>query len=113
MSKQDLQEAANKLFAIHKLERLFMTTDGQGFTEKHRATSHAQSLKDEQVYEFEPADAPKVDANPGEDLERDALVVIYEEVFGKKPNHNMKSETIQTKIDEQKEADQKLLDNKE
>ena len=96
MSKQKLQKAANKLFAIHKLEKLYMTSDQQGFTQKQRAQSHAQNLKDNKVYTFEPFEENNTS---DEDTDRAALVVQYEEIFDVAPGHNWKTATIKSKID--------------
>lgn len=108
MNKIELQTKANELFAIHKMDTLFMTSDGQGFTEenKHRAEANANTLKDKKVYKFEREEVKQEEPAPvveSSDLDREALAAEYEQLMGKKPAHNMKAETMQSKIDAKKE----------
>ncbi len=106
MSKQALQPKANELFAIHKLEVLHLTSDGQGFSEenKHHAESHSQTLKDKKVYTFERNFEPETTETKtaSTDTNREALVEEYTKLFDKKPAHNIKADTLQAKINAKK-----------
>ncbi len=97
------QEVAVKIFAIHpNLEDVHITTDGQAFRKKADAEAHAQTLKDSKVYTFDREVAPSQEAKTEDDKEREALVEEYTKLFGKKPNHNIGTETLRKKIADEK-----------
>lgn len=118
--------AAIAIFKAHSnLEEIYVTSDGQGFTEKTKADNNAAYLKDKTIKHFErgfeqnytdpdnDGDALKGDALKGDaDLERDNLVEQYKELFGENPGHNWKAETIQKKIDDKKAETTKNDDGK-
>lgn len=98
------------IFKSHPhLDEYFTTSDGQAFFSENAATVHAKTLKNKAVKcviksaEMEkpetPAKEPKIVPIEKEtDAERDQLIERYVELFGKKPNHNSKNETIEAAI---------------
>lgn len=106
--------AAIAIFAAHKnLEEIFITTDGQGFTEETKADDHARYFKDKSVKHFkrgfdetfkDDEDETKAsELQKADDGERAALVEKYEELFGKKPNHNTGVDKLKTQIAEKED----------
>ena len=52
--KNQFAAAAALIFANHKnLDEIYVTSDGQGFTEKNKAVDHSRYLKDNDVKHFE------------------------------------------------------------
>lgn len=113
MNREELSPKALEMMKAHSLNEVYLTSDGQGFTEKHRAEAQASLLKNKQIEHFvkskeavakiEPEDT---DEDTQED-ERTTLVAKYEQLFNKKPAHNIGVEKLKTQIAE-KEAE--LLD---
>ena len=111
--------AAVLIFSDHKnIDSIFITSDGQGFTDEEKAKDQARYLKDKEIKHFERGfedtfedDQPEGEKmqtgkEPDEDeAERVKLFARYEELFEKKATHNMKTETLKAKILE-KEAEQ-------
>lgn len=115
MNKEDrLQELAKEVFKAHDFEKVYMTSDGQAFTEEQYATDHARLLKDKKVYSFDSEDVKqedKVDANQDQPFDyenvnkelledREFLIARYEALEGKKPTHNISTETLAEKVQE-------------
>ncbi|MBS9774952.1 MAG: hypothetical protein KGV59_07360 [Tenacibaculum sp.] len=98
------QEIAVKLFAIHpQINKLYITTDGQGFSDLANAESHSRTLKNDKVVEFDRNVTPaKVETKTESDKNREALITEYTELFGKKPNHNIGTDTLRQKIADEK-----------
>ncbi len=103
MDKKQAQEIAVKLFTIHTgLDNVYITTDGQGFRESANAEAHAQTLKDDKVFDFDRNTMPTEEPEPKTDKEREALVEEYVALFGKQPAHNIGTETLRKKIADEK-----------
>ncbi len=103
MDKKQAQEIAVKLFAIHTgLDNVYITTDGQGFRDSANAEAHAQTLKDDKVFDFDRNIMPTEEPEPKTDKEREALVKEYVKLFDKQPAHNIGTETLRQKIAEAK-----------
>lgn len=114
MNKNKLQELANEVFKAHDFEKVYMTSDGQAFTEEQYATDHARLLKDKKVYSFDSENVKqedKVDASQdhpfdyvkidGELLEdRAFLFARYEALEGEKAPHNIGTEELAEKVQE-------------
>ncbi len=104
MEKQKVQEIAIKLLAIHTgLDKVYITTDGQGFSDLDRAESHARTLKDDTVFDFDRHTAPIEEPKKVEiDKERKELITEYVELFENQPAHNIGTETLRQKIADKK-----------
>lgn len=106
-TKAKLQQEADKLFDTHNhIDTLYITSDGQGFTEQQYADDHARYLKENKVYEFKRQGA--VVQGKGADIlngdpEREALFAEYESLTGQKPQHNIGTEKLRAKVAEIKE----------
>jgi len=106
MTREELSPKASEMLKAHNLDEVFVCSDGQGFTEEHRAIDHARYLKNKKVEHFAKSKAAvekEIDEDKQED-ERIELVAKYEKLFGKKPNHNTGIEKLKTQIAE-KEAE--------
>ncbi|WP_395762437.1 hypothetical protein [Elizabethkingia anophelis] len=113
--------AAVAIFAAHKdLDEIFVTSDGQGFTDEEKAKDQARYLKNKDVKKFtrgfedsfiddEPdseGEKTKKDADlKKDDAERPALVEKYTALFGKPPHHMIGVDKLKAAITE-KEAEQ-------
>ncbi len=85
--------AASALFAAHKsLKQVYVTSDGQGFTDGHKADDHAKYLTDKEVQKFkrgfdenESGDS-KIEkvVNLEDEKLRAQLLADYENLFGEK-----------------------------
>ena len=105
--KEKLQLVANAIFTRHReVDKVFLASNGQGFTEEESAKAYAGKLKDKSVVAFEreaKSDAAPVSPDEtGED--RAALMAIYEVLFGKKAKFNIGTKTLIERIAE-KEAE--------
>ncbi|MGG5507904.1 MULTISPECIES: hypothetical protein [unclassified Myroides] len=109
MKKQNLWDKAQEMMRIHDLEEIYLTTDGQGFTEKERADAHSTILTNKEVFTFhreretkqvEPVTAQTTDT----DNERTELLAKYETLFEKKAPGNMGVKKLKENI-EAKEAE--------
>lgn len=105
--------AALAIFAAHKnLDEVFITSDGQGFTDEEKAKDNARYHQDKTIKHFERGfegsyqDDEEADLSKGktqeEDAERQKLVEEYAELFGKKPNHMIGVEKLKTAIADKK-----------
>lgn len=110
MNREELSPKALEMLKAHNLDEVFVTSDGQGFTEKHRAEAQASLLKDKKIERFVKSkeavakiDTDETDEDTQED-ERTALVAKYEILFAKKPAHNIGIEKLKIQIAE-KEAE--------
>ena len=82
--------------------KYFQTSDKKLFYVEDLARNHARSLEDKTVKKVDSADLkaePKTKESKTND-EREQLVVRFEELFGKKPNHNIGVEKLKTQIQE-------------
>lgn len=106
MIKQELEKKASDMMRLHSLEEVYVTSDGQGFTEEERAYDRARYLSDKKVFHF--IKDTKVDETEEQAPETDdirlKLAIRYEELFEKKPAHNIGVEKLQERISE-KEAE--------
>ncbi|AQX86093.1 hypothetical protein I6H88_06740 [Elizabethkingia bruuniana] len=108
--------AAVTIFAVHKnLDEIFVTSDGQGFTDEEKAKDQARYLKNKDVKKFirgfedsfiddeQEAGSKKAEDESGG--ERPALVEKYTELFGKPPHHMIGVDKLKAAIAD-KEAEQ-------
>lgn len=105
--------AAAAIFAAHhNLNEIYITSDGQGFTDEEKAKDNARYHKDTEVKHFQRGfeESFKDDAQDDskkavqEDAgERESLFAQYEELFEKRPSHNIGTEKLKTQILEKKE----------
>lgn len=105
--KEKLQPAADAIFARHsEVDKVFLASNGQGFTEEENAESYADKLADKKVYSFERNAKPSAaNASSDEsDEERVELMAKYEVLFGKKAMFNIGTKTLIERIAE-KEAE--------
>lgn len=110
-----IKAKAQEIIKSRKLDEVFLTADLQGFTNKQRAENHAVYQKDKKVYHFRKSDfftPEKVEDKPEDrpDDEREQLVERYEQLFEKKPAHNIGIEKLKEKI---AEKEQQLKDAEE
>lgn len=110
MTREDLSQKALEMLNAHNLDEVFITSDAQGFTEKHRAEAHASILKNKKIEHFVKSkeavakiEVEETDEDNQED-ERTELVAKYELLFAKKPAHNIGAEKLKNQITE-KEAE--------
>lgn len=107
--KKDLAKKAADMMRLHSLEEVYVTSDGQGFTEEERAYDRARYLSDKKVLHFR-KDTKVDDTEDTDEMETDTddvrlkLAIRYEELFEKKPAHNIGIEKLQERIAE-KEAE--------
>ncbi|HFK5562062.1 TPA: hypothetical protein ACGZ9C_001709 [Elizabethkingia anophelis] len=113
--------AAVTIFAVHKnLDEIFVTSDGQGFTDEEKAKDQARYLKNKDVKKFtrgfedsfiddeqdSEGERTKKETDPKkDDAERPALVEKYTALFGKPPHHMSGVDKLKAAITE-KEAEQ-------
>lgn len=110
ITREQLASKASEMMKAHNLQEVYVCSDKQGFTEEERANDHSRYLADKTVHHFtadsvliyevgkkEPvAQLEKTKPNP----ERQQLALRYEELFGKKPAHNIGIEKLQIQIQE-------------
>ena len=105
--------AALGIFEAHKaIDEIYITADGQGFTDEEKAKDHARYHKDQTIKHFERGfeenyqdkDVQEDDSTgkTQDDAERQNLVEEYTELFGKKPNHMTGVEKLKTAIADKK-----------
>lgn len=106
--------AAIGIFEAHNaIDEIYITADGQGFTDEEKAKDHARYHKDQSIKHFERGfeenyqdkEVQKDDSKgktPEDDAERQNLVEEYTELFGKKPNHMTGVEKLKTAIADKK-----------
>lgn len=117
--------AAIGIFEAHNaIDEIYITADGQGFTDEEKAKDHARYHKDQTIKHFErgfeagyqkeaesieklkakiaSAVGDKFTVLEKDDTERQNLVEQYTELFGNKPNHMMGIEKLKTKIADKK-----------
>ncbi len=115
--KNKIAVAALAIFEAHKqIEEVYMTSDGQGFTDDHKANDHSRYLADKSVKSFKrgfedsykdeeaSTDAKDATLHKVDEGERAELAAKYEKLYGAKPNHNTGIEKLKAKIAE-KEAE--------
>lgn len=93
-------------FGAHPTVKEFhVTSDDQMFLGSSDANNHAKSLDDKDVVVEKRSDYVKSAVAPAPDnqldLEREALIVKHQELFGQKPAKNAGIGTLQKKIDEE------------
>lgn len=114
ITKEQLAPKAKEMISAHNLQEIFLCSDEQGFTDKERANDHSRYLSDKTVHHFtsdsvllfqegKKESITKVD-DTKTDEERQQLVVRYEELFGKKPAHNIGIEKLKVQIQEKEVA---------
>lgn len=110
INREQLAPKASEMMKAHNLEEVYVCTDKQGFTEKERANDHSRYLSDKTVHHFtsdsiliyeegkkEPVNEAKETKS---DEKRQQLAARYEELYGKKPAHNIGIEKLKTQIQE-------------
>lgn len=109
-NEEKIKAKAQEIIKSRKLDEVFLTADLQGFTNKQRAENHAVYQKDKKVYHFKKTDfivAEKDEKKVEDDTpdaEREQLVERYEQLFEKKPAHNIGIEKLKEKIAEKEQA---------
>lgn len=103
MSEKKQKERAAEIFKQYPaIDKIFITSDGQGFSDEEKAIDQARYLKDDKSIEeydrafFETDEAD--DENAGEDLERAELMEKYKALFGKSAHHNISTAKLQEQI---------------
>lgn len=102
--KNKIALVAIAIFAAHpKLDEIYITSDGQGFTDPEKAKDNARYHKDNSVKHFERGfeesyvdpdeETPKEKKEP-ELTERQKNFAKYEELFGNKPANNISNEKL-------------------
>lgn len=90
--------AALAIFTDHKnIDKIFMTSDGQGFTEEEKAIDNARYHKDKSITPFERGFEESyqeveetTEQKKGDDPdEREALIAEYKKLFGKPAHHQI------------------------
>lgn len=104
--------AALAIFTAHKaIDEIFITSDGQGFTDEEKAKDNARYHQDKTVKHFERGFEASYQDDEGnqepaktheDDAERQKLVEEYTELLGKKPNHNTGTEKLKSAIADKK-----------
>ncbi|HLS12221.1 MAG TPA: hypothetical protein VK050_08665 [Flavobacteriaceae bacterium] len=125
-----LMDVAARIFKYNpELDKIFLTSDGQGFKEYEKAVAHSAYLSDKKVTTIErsqlkqgsksgngakDSDDETESITPGssdeedEASQRDLLIAEYTKLYGKAPSHNIKTETLEARVAEAKEeANQK------
>lgn len=96
--------AAIAIFAAHKnIDKVFITADGQGFTDEEKAKDNARYHKDNSVECFErgfeesyvdPSEKKEKIKKDNEPTERQLNFTKYETLFGSKPANNISNEKL-------------------
>lgn len=91
--------AAIAIFAAHpKIDEIYITADGQGFTDPEKAKDNARYHKDNSVEHFQrgfeesyvdPDAEPQKEKKDEEPTERQLNFAKYEKLFGNKPANNI------------------------
>lgn len=98
---------AIQIFTDNKnINQLFITSDGQAFTDEERAKDHARYQKDSKIEPFERGfQELSIDNKSGDDdsiddaaAERMELISKYQELYGQKPNSNIGLQKLREKI---------------
>lgn len=99
MSKEkDLTQIASEIFEANpNINDIYMTVDGQAFTDEEKAKDNARYHKDKTITPFSRASEIVVDADPDPD-DREALMKEYEELFKEKAAHNIGLPKLKEKI---------------
>lgn len=103
--KNKIALVAIAIFAAHpKLDEIYITSDGQGFTDPEKAKDNARYHKDNSVKHFERGfeesyvdpdeETSKDEKKDTEPTERQKNFAKYEELFGKKPASNISNEKL-------------------
>lgn len=102
ISRDQLAAKAAEMITNHGLKEVYITSDGQGFTDETRAHDRASYLRDKNIHHFEADKTPQVlEVASGADAdERKKLANRYEELFGKKPAHNLGLEKLKSQLQE-------------
>src|SRR5690625_2205335 len=122
-----LMDVAARIFKYNpELDKIFLTSDGQGFKEYEKAVAHSAYLSDKKVTTIERSqlkqgsksgngakdsddETESITTGSSEEDEaaqRELLIAEYTELYGKAPSHNIKTETLEARIAEAK-ANQK------
>lgn len=129
-----LIDVAARIFKYNpELDKIFLTSDGQGFKDYEKAVSHSEYLGNKEIKTFrrsdlkadskvkelhpvapenpegdkEPEDNPEPPVEPESSKDyRENLIVEYTELYGKSPAFNIKTETLEARIAEAKEKAQ-------
>lgn len=104
MSKEkDLTKIASDIFEANpNISEIYMTVDGQAFTDEEKAKDNARYHKNKTITPFKrDSDEVTVDADSSND--REALMKEYEELFNEKAAHNIGIPKLREKIAAKKE----------
>ncbi|MDH1881183.1 hypothetical protein [Empedobacter sp. GD03797] len=110
ITREELAPKASEMMKAHNLQEVYVCSDKQGFTDKERANDHSRYLSDKAVHHFtsdsvliyeEGKKEPVAKVKATEtDEERQQLAARYEELYGKKPAHNIGIEKLKAQIQE-------------
>lgn len=98
MSKEkDLKQIASEIFEANpNINDIYMTVDGQAFTDEEKAKDNARYHKDKTITPFSrDSEEVIVDVEPDD---REALMKEYEELFKEKAAHNIGIPKLKEKI---------------
>lgn len=103
MSKEkDLTQIASEIFEANpNINDIYMTVDGQAFTDEEKAKDNARYHKDKTITAFS-RDSEEVVVDVDTD-DREALMKEYEELFKEKAAHNIGIPKLKEKITAKKE----------
>jgi len=98
MSKEkDLTQIASEIFEANpNINDIYMTVDGQAFTDEEKAKDNARYHKDKTITPFS-RDTEEVIVDTGSD-DREALMKEYEKLFQEKAAHNIGIPKLKEKI---------------
>lgn len=99
MSKEkDLTKIASEIFEANpNISEIYMTVDGQAFTDEEKAKDNARYHKDKTITPFKrESEELTADNEIGDD--REALMKEYEELFKEKAAHNIGIAKLKEKI---------------
>ncbi len=91
----NLNKKAKQIFKQHlTIDKVYITSDGFGFTDKDKAEAHTGFLKEKEVVEFT---RESIDNAP---LDRLALKARYKELTGKVPAKNISTQKLAEQVAE-------------
>lgn len=99
-----MEDKIKKYFDSYpKSEVCFSTSDGFLFHDHADAVSHGNALKNKRVAKHRrydlPSEAPAKEEENKEKSERELMFEQYEELFGKKPAHNISNKNLKEAIE--------------
>lgn len=100
MSKKNLKTVATEVFKNYPdLNQIYLTSDGQAFTDEEKAIDNARYHKDKEITPFTRPSDGVLGKDTGFSTEDRALLMQeYEDLFGEKAAHNIGTAKLQEKI---------------